>query len=441
MNTFFTRIKIFTEKQSVKSIAAVLLPILLVSASYSNFTKVFFSRPDDSWMLLTNSLVSSPTFDWEYIKTLFTTVNVGQYSPVNTLYYFLIFKINAYNPNYYHLLSIIIHLVNVLLIHNLSLIILKSFEIMRADCIAYLVCIIWSIHPLNVESVIWISASKVILYGFFSMLSFMYFIRGFLNNKSRYFILSSVLFIVSCCCKEQSIVNPFMFLAFTCCYLIKNRKSVLEKKKWVVFSILNIGISIGFGLYFYQLTGTDSQAQPMISYSWFEKMNLTFYCLGFYVTNLFFPINLHFFYPFPFEPGFDTPMVIYAYTFTFISLSALVAQYVVASKNIFFYVLCIAIFFIQLILVLQIFPMTRFAIVADRYMYIPAFVLILIICTLVVNNFSIKHVNYRIVSVTMLAAYLVYFSSYSFKLVGNWEKLNLTLYKIKEIKASKTSVK
>ncbi len=55
-------------------------------------------------------------YDFHYLYGIFKKDFDIQYSPLNTLYYSLVYKINGFDPYYYHLFNIILHLANAILV-------------------------------------------------------------------------------------------------------------------------------------------------------------------------------------------------------------------------------------------------------------------------------------------------------------------------------------
>lgn len=109
-----------------------------------------FSMQDDRWMLLRYSNVHPEHYSFAWLKSVFITYNENQYSPMNTLYFAAIYLINGFDPYYYHLFPVCLHIINVMLVFLLAKEIFLSFKINNWQLNAYLVCLLWAIHPLNV---------------------------------------------------------------------------------------------------------------------------------------------------------------------------------------------------------------------------------------------------------------------------------------------------
>jgi hypothetical protein len=400
------------------------LPLVSLVIVYFPVALLFFSAPDDSWMLLNNPNVTSKAFNLEYLFKIIEAKGEIQYSPVNTLYYYLIYQINGYDPYYYHIGSLLVHTLNVYLVFKLSKIILAVLGVTESGTLSYLTCLLWAIHPLNVESVVWISASKVVLFSFFSLLSFYFFLLALNRNIGWYLLLSSTLFLLSCLIKEQALVMP---LAMTLYIIFLKRKNELfnwRNRRLVFFlmsiffvSVLTILISLHFN-------GSESgYSTPIVNYSIRERLVLSFYCLSFYITSSLVPMNLHFHYPYPFQPGEIIPLRLYLYPLLFILFIVLAFLRLNKEQNSSFNLFSILIFGVQICLFLQVIPLTRSTIMADRYMYlalIPLLWLYLNLINLWANSPGKKKLFYIAYSI-----YIIIYIVYSHNMVNNWKDLNI----------------
>jgi hypothetical protein len=237
-----------------------------------------------------------------------------------------------------------------------------------------------------------------------------------------------ILFAISCCCKEQSIVTPFMFILFSVCYhwLYKDKK--YDKVKLFMFFCLLIAVSVLFAMISIKANAIGTaQFKPIARYPFYQRVILSAYCISFYLTNLALPINLHYHYPFPVLPFGPMPLSFYLYTFTLIMFSIILIPVVLRSVNFPFYFFCIGIFFLQIFLVLQIIPMTRPAIMADRYMYIPSFPLLMMLISICHNDYFSNIRNKKLVTVipVLMIVFISYLAIYSNHLVQNWTNINL----------------
>lgn len=110
------------------------------------------------WYYITHSLTPIPFLVWRFISFLFGTEQTF----------------------FFHLTNIIIHAVNGFLVWKISKLIFSKKE--NAQLLSYLVASLFILHPVQVESVIWISALRTLLGGTFSFLSLYNFLL-YMNKK------------------------------------------------------------------------------------------------------------------------------------------------------------------------------------------------------------------------------------------------------------------
>ncbi|RQO66477.1 hypothetical protein DBR43_30175 [Pedobacter sp. KBW06] len=402
----------------------VFLLVILMSLIYKELNGLRFANVDDQWMLLDDVLVRPAKFDPEFLKKVFTNINSLQYAPLNTLYYYLIYKINGYDPYWYHLISFFVHVLNTALIYTISKTIFRLFHIGNVTVLAYVVTVLWAILPFNVESVVWISASKILLFSFFGLLSFMWFIKAYVNGSKGYYVASILAFTLAFLAKEQAVLLSLMFLVFRYCY--DRQYDQVNLKKTIVYLLPFMVLSLVFGLVTVYAAVYGDGSHDIARYPFYQRIVLTFYCLCFYVFNLFVPIDLHYHYPFPNAAGQALPLKFYVYPVVFGLLSWQLTGLLKGGKNFNFYLLCIGIFFAHLLLSIQVFPLARAAVVADRYMYLSSFGLLMMAVVALGENIRFEQLTFSNKAIIGgFAVYVVAIAYYSFNLVNNWQGMNL----------------
>lgn len=128
-------------------------------------------------------------------------------------------------------------------------------------------------------------------------------------------------------------------------------------------------------------------------------------------------MNLHYAYKFPMAPQENLPFIYYLFiVLFFIIIWQGYKIFSTSLSNYFFELLCISIFISQIVLVLQIFPLNRPMLSADRYMYLSSFFLILF-----ASKYGFKlYKRYRTLLYTLLIGLGVYFFMYSSYLASVW---------------------
>ena len=114
---------------------------------------------DDDTHVLNNRYVSSLSFD--SVKGMFTSRVNDIYIPLTTFVFALEYHFAQFNPIVFHCVNLFLHLGVCVLVFWLALRLRLSTV---GACVATL---IFAVHPMRVESVVWITELKDVLYAFF----------------------------------------------------------------------------------------------------------------------------------------------------------------------------------------------------------------------------------------------------------------------------------
>src|SRR5690606_20508305 len=150
----------------------VCLIFIIVLTFFPSLTNDFQMEWDDQWMLLNHPMLLDQSLEniWYY----FTHFDRGQYFPLNQLYYIGIYRLFGFTPEAFHAGSFLLHLVNsglvFILIWQWMKWIITSVNTNAILGLAALITVVFAVHPLQVEAVAWIIASKVLLYSIQFML-------------------------------------------------------------------------------------------------------------------------------------------------------------------------------------------------------------------------------------------------------------------------------
>lgn len=400
-----------------------LLLVLLGTALYLPMLDNWYSEfaGDDDWMIYENSHVFS--LSPENIAEYFTSFYRGQYSPINTMAYGIIYHFFGIDPAYFHGFSLILHIANTLLVLYFvrQLIISRGKDTLsgRANVdyalVAFVAALLFLIHPMQVESVVWVSASKVLLYAFFFLSALIFYLRYIATSKKAFYLLAIILFILSFGAKEQTVVFP-LALVLVDWYLgrdLKNKRVILEK---IPFFLLSIGFSVismiaqqtGFS---YKL---ENEYYPLV-----DRIFLASYAFTEYLFKLLIPFKLSAWYKFPISPGEAVPVKYYFYPTLILFLGYYLWQFVKEGK---FWVLFGVVFFvINIMLTLHILPMARGVLMADRYVYVGSIGIFYILSTYLVSLYhkSKSETKQR----TILSAFILYLiglGGYTFWYTDHW---------------------
>jgi tetratricopeptide (TPR) repeat protein len=167
-----------------------------------------FINFDDNVHVYENANVQSG-LNWNSIGYAFSfelRENIGHWHPVTWLSLMLDYSIFGLNPHGYHLMNLLFHVLNTIL---LFLIFHRMTKKLWPS--AFVACL-FAIHPLHVESVAWITERRDVLSTFFWMLTmgaYSYYVehRGF-----RRYSLVLLFFVLGLMAKSMLITLPFVLL-------------------------------------------------------------------------------------------------------------------------------------------------------------------------------------------------------------------------------------
>ena len=133
------------------------------------------------------------------------------------------------NPFGYHLVNTSIHIFTSIIIFFIALITLEkgiSLERKEAFSIASLTTLLFSINPVNSETVNYISARAVGMSSFFYLAALLSFILGSFRKQKptpRFllYLLSLVCFLASILSKETALTFPLALLLYDVCFMRK----------------------------------------------------------------------------------------------------------------------------------------------------------------------------------------------------------------------------
>ena len=131
------------------AIAAVIIFTALI---YLRALNNGFANLDDDDYILKNPYIRD--FSLNGIKAIFTSVYFGMYHPLTTLSYLFEFRWFGMSPPPYHIINILFHLLSTWVVYKFV------DELSGNKITALIVSALFAIHPMHVESVVWIAERK-----------------------------------------------------------------------------------------------------------------------------------------------------------------------------------------------------------------------------------------------------------------------------------------
>lgn len=393
----------------------------------------FLTNWDDQWMVLNNPHLLQVDFI-SAIHAMFTEYYGGQYSPVNTLTYFMIVKWVGMEPFGFQLFFLVIHILNFLLVGSFLdklLQLIKGIDLGESQTIiAWLTAFLFAIHPLQVESVAWISASKVILYSFFYLLGLCFYLMHRRSGRKRYMVFVILCFLASLLSKEQAVVFFFSLIAIDLVTHSDPKENIfaLPKSIWIekipffVFTLLFGWLTISIS----EQSGAGGEA-----YTFGQRILFANYSFWEYIIKITVPHNLSHLYFFPMDPGETIPIRFWFYPLASGIFIWLLIEYRRFINKL--YLFGGLFFLINIILVLHIIPFPREAIVADRYVYLSIIGFFLVIIYSIAQWCS-NHVGYgRNIAIILGGIYLLTLVGYTNERTKAWKNMETLNESVKPV--------
>ena len=250
-----------------------------------------FAPIDDTAYVINNKHVISG-LSLTNIKWAFTKIYVSNWHPVTWLSLMVDSQLLGINSLGYHLTNILLHAINTALLF-IMLSTMTSSKLRSA-----FVAACFALHPLHVESVVWVTERKDVLSGLFCILTILLFSKYVLQNKREYYILSLLSFVLGLMSKPMLVTLPLILLLMDYWPLVRYKqggnqynlfvKFISEKIPFIVFSFFS-GVVTCFAQ---RGAITDSNILPIGI-----RLGNAIASYGNYICKLLWPVNLTFFYP------------------------------------------------------------------------------------------------------------------------------------------------
>lgn len=146
----------FCVSQRTLRLVVCLLLVLATIALYNPLSRAPFLNYDDDGYVVGNFHVRSG-LSWSTVEWAFRTSAQSNWHPITWLAHALDVQLFAMNPAGHHYVNVLLHAANVVL---LFLILLRGTGMLWRSA---MVAALFAIHPINVESVAWISERKNVL--------------------------------------------------------------------------------------------------------------------------------------------------------------------------------------------------------------------------------------------------------------------------------------
>ncbi len=343
-----------------KARSHVLPVVVLLGVSFFVYAgclgHTFLLNWDDIFYVVENEAIRGIT--WGHLKDAFTQFYVGNYAPIHIISYMFDYSLWGLRPGGYIFINILLHALNGILFYFLF------HRLNRLRALGLLASFIFLVHPIQVESVAWISQRKTLLSMFFFLAALHFYIRYRQPERGKgglFYTASLTAFTLALLSKLAALILPVVLFLYDVCY--PGRQNRWEKYgDKIPYVLIAVATS---------LIGLKSQAPelgggrtPYLGGSPLTTLFTMMTVFTRYLVLLVWPVNLSALYVPPIKPAFDAMVA-----FSFILFTLLIGTGVYLffrNRHLFFW---LSFFLIGFLPVAQFEPLVTF--MNDRYLYFP----------------------------------------------------------------------
>ena len=166
---------------------------------------------DYEYVTVENAPFVSGGVSWAGVKYAARDLSHGIWMPLTWASYMFDFSLFSGRPGAMHLHSVALHGVNSALVFLLLWMMMRG----RGGGLFWgaLCAVLWSIHPLRVESVAWVASRKDVLSFLFELLALICWVRGNGERGARRFAVASLaFFVLATMAKPSAMTFPLLAL-------------------------------------------------------------------------------------------------------------------------------------------------------------------------------------------------------------------------------------
>ncbi len=251
-----------------------------------------FLEWDDRVYVIDNIWLYNLSF--ENIIGVFKTPYFSNYHPLTILSYMIDFQFWGHNPVGYRAVNILFHLATALTAY----ILLRSLEV--RSWIAFFLLLIFAVHPLRIESVVWISERKDVLCAFFYILATLLWVKGSQESGrvSLCLSLASISYLLALSAKSMAVSFPLVIMLYD---LLMNRSQF--KSRVPIYLTLLIIAALFAWLNIHAQSAALNEGESLSS-----RIGVAAFSPFFYLWKSIVPIDLSPLYPNQFQPT-NNPVV------------------------------------------------------------------------------------------------------------------------------------
>ncbi|HEX3420701.1 MAG TPA: tetratricopeptide repeat protein [Candidatus Udaeobacter sp.] len=274
--------RIFSSRGRVLIFAVVLTAVTILA--YRPAWHGGFLWDDDDY-IIKNELLTAPD-GWQRIW--FSLDSPSQYFPFTYSTFRLDHALWGLNTTGYHWVNLLLHVGNALLLWA----VLARLKVPGS----WFAAAIFALHPVQVESVAWITERKNVLMGFFFLLTLLAWIV-FVDERTRrpwlFYCLALICYVLALSAKATACTLPAALFLI----LWLQKKPITMRRLIQILPFVALGIGMGLLVVWWERyhQGTNRGLFTFLSPT--ERILVASRAVWFYLSKIFWPSNLTFIYP------------------------------------------------------------------------------------------------------------------------------------------------
>ena len=240
---------------------------------------------DDDAYVINNELLTAPD-GWQ--RVWFSLDSPSQYFPLTYSTFRIEHALWGLNTIGYHWVNLLLHVANAFLVWAV-------LARLRVPC-SWLAAAIFALHPVQVESVAWITERKNVLMGFFFLLTLLAWI-AFVDERSRrpwiFYCLALICYVLALSAKATACTLPAALFLI----LWLQKKPITMRRLMQIVPFVVLGIGMGLLAVWWERYHQGTNRGVFIFLSPIERILVASRAVWFYLSKIFWPSNLTFIYP------------------------------------------------------------------------------------------------------------------------------------------------
>ncbi|MBU2214053.1 tetratricopeptide repeat protein [Patescibacteria group bacterium] len=271
-------IRALRHRKILSSILIGAVFLIAVFLAFGHSLTQGFAPVDDIFLIVENLAIRGVT--WENLMHVFTTYDPELYVPLVFVSFQLNWLLGGLEPFGYHLTNILLHVINALLVARIL------FQLSGKKWLSIFAGLLFAVHPLHTEAVVWLAGRKDLLSGTFFFAALTCYLSSVKGSRCAY-ILSVIFFALALLSKV---------IAVTLFGVIILHLLLIEKRRFTKPVIVNL-LPYALLSVVFMIVAMGGKGRVVAAVSSWDKVLVACKSTIFYLQKLLVPTDLTIIYP------------------------------------------------------------------------------------------------------------------------------------------------